>query len=233
MPFFTDDVFKDFVKQYKNGNTLFDGWEFYMKNEDYQVYRRPAHDRNPNLYEYRAIGGWKDVRAATLAHVYLDLDFREKWDKNMKSHQRFTVADSANAEDHYDGLHFEIKYPWPLANRDYVYAMEKRVVRDDETSIDYQVILGESLLASSFPQTKGVVRIDTYKQNICLHPTEDGNGCYVFMDYFDDPKGNIPKSVINWAAKTAVPMFINSLKDACKLFEETYPNKVPSLEHTC
>lgn len=184
MSFFSEETFKDFVKQFKAQGKVSGDWELYVKNSDFTIYRKPALDRNPNLYHYRSIGGWSDVKSETLAQVYLDLDFRKKWDKNMHSHASFKVPD----EEHV-GSHFEMKYPWPLSNRDYAYTMERKLVKDKED--EYQVILGESLPISSFPEQKGVIRIGTYTQNICITPNEDGNGCYVFMDYFDDPQVRI------------------------------------------
>jgi len=35
------------------------------------------------------------------------------------------------------------------------------------------------------------------------------------MHYYDDPKGNIPSMIINWAAKTGVPGFLTNMKKAC------------------
>ena len=244
MPFFPEDTFRDFVRQYKEQTKLDGEWEFYVKNLDFTVYRRPAHDRNPNLFEYRSFGGWTDIKSDTLAHVYLDLEFRKKWDKNMQSHQYFMVEDEQQEKNSHTGNHFEIKYPWPLSNRDYAYTIERKIVKESDGK-QYQVILGESLPSTSFPERKGVIRIDTYMQNICITTGEDGKGCSVFMDYFDDPKasilyiiyindinfhdkqGNIPKSVINWAAKTGVPAFISNLKAACQQYEKEHPNGVP------
>jgi len=40
-------------------------------------------------------------------------------------------------------------------------------------------------------------------------------------------QGNIPKSVINWAAKTGVPAFIGNLKAACRQYEKEHPDGVP------
>ncbi|KAI7904075.1 uncharacterized protein BX663DRAFT_471185 [Cokeromyces recurvatus] len=234
MPFFPDNSFREFVQQYKEHikekeESNKDNWEFYVKNKDFTVYRRPAHDRNPNLFEYRSFGGWDDVEADILAHVYLDLEFRKKWDKNMQSHQYFQVTTSTKEND-YNGNHFEMKYPWPLANRDYVYTIERKIVKDKNEGKEYQVILGESLPSNYFPERKGVIRIDTYMQNICITSTENGKGCIVFMDYFDDPKGNIPKSLINWAAKTGVPTFINNLKAACQEYKKEHPDGTPPLD---
>lgn len=180
MSFFQEEAFKDIVSQFKAESQQVGDWELYVKNKDFTVYRKPAHDRNPHLYQYRAIGGWSDVNAITLANVYLDLDFRKKWDKNMLKHQTFLT------EKGYHGYHFEMKYPWPLSNRDYAYVIERKIVKDKEQ--EYQVILGESLPIDSFPSSKGVIRIESYMQNICI--TKNQDGCLVFMDYFDDPQVN-------------------------------------------
>jgi hypothetical protein len=191
MPFFTQDAFKDFVQQCKQHTELGGDWDFYVKTADFTVYRQKApSDRNPNLYRYRSIGGWSNVKSDTLAHVYLDLEFRKKWDKNMQSHQSFVVEEPTPEIEALDGNHFEMKYPWPLANRDYAYTIERKLVKDVNDGSEYQVILGESLPATSFPELSGVIRIDNYMQNICIGPSEDGKGCIVFMDYFDDPKVN-------------------------------------------
>lgn len=37
-------------------------------------------------------------------------------------------------------------------------------------------------------------------------------------------QGNIPKSVINWAAKIAVPNFVDNLRTACFKYEKENPN---------
>ncbi|KAI8075597.1 hypothetical protein BDF21DRAFT_439439 [Thamnidium elegans] len=217
MPFFTDDAFKDFVTQFKSQD--FGGWEQYIQISDFTVYRKRS-DRNPDLFQYRSVGAWSNVHQATLAHVYLDLPFRKKWDKNMMSYHTTQETD-------YTGYQFEMKYPWPLSNRDYAYAMETKLVRDG-TDNTYQVILGESL--HSFPEgKKGVIRIDTYMQNICI-AADGNNGCMVFMDYFDDPKGSIPKSVINWAAKTGIPTFIENLKSACVQYDKENPTNKAQLD---
>lgn len=225
MSFFGQEAFKDFVQQCKQHTELGSGnWEFYVKTTDFTVYRQKApSDRNPNLYRYRSIGGWSNVKPDTLAHVYLDLEFRKRWDKNMQSHHRFIVNSEGDSKVGHSGNHFEMKYPWPLSNRDYAYTIERKLVKDTEDGGEYQVILGESLPKSSFPEREGVIRIDNYMQNICISPSEDGEGCFVFMDYFDDPKGSIPSSVINWAAKTGVPNFIKSLKNACLQYQQENP----------
>lgn len=36
------------------------------------------------------------------------------------------------------------------------------------------------------------------------------------MHSVDRPGGNIPKSLINWAAKTGIPNYLDKLKKVCK-----------------
>ncbi|KAI8080285.1 uncharacterized protein B0P05DRAFT_586920 [Gilbertella persicaria] len=205
MPFFTEASFIDFLDQFRNQSR--DNWEFYLKTDEFSIYRQPVLDKG--LYRYRSIGIWDDIRPDTLAKVYLDLDYRKQWDKNMESYTLFDFEDEI-------ATHFHMKYPWPLAHRDYTYIIENRIViRDDK---EYQVILGQSLPLDCYPEQKNVIRIDSYEQHICI--TSHYNGCCVLMDYFEDPKGNIPKSVVNWAAKTGVPTFMNNLKNACQQSEK-------------
>ena len=83
MPFQTDD-FIDFAKQFVNPDLS--SWQTYVETPEFKVYRRTS-DRNSSLFEYRIIGGWKDIPARILSHVYLDLAYRKTWDKHMISYK--------------------------------------------------------------------------------------------------------------------------------------------------
>jgi hypothetical protein len=82
MPFHNDD-FIDFAKQFINPDLS--TWQLYVETPEFKVYRRIS-DRNPSLFEYRIIGGWNDIPARVLSHVYLDLAYRKNWDKHMISY---------------------------------------------------------------------------------------------------------------------------------------------------
>jgi hypothetical protein len=36
--------------------------------------------------------------------------------------------------------------------------------------------------------------------------------CDFVMTYFDDPRGSIPKSIVNWVAKSALPSMLETMK---------------------
>lgn len=211
MPF-QNDQFVDFAKEFFNPNLT--KWQSYVETPEFKVYRRTS-DRNTSLFEYRIIGGWKDIPARILSHVYLDLVYRKTWDKHMISFQDL----GSNA------FHYLIKYPWPMSNRDYIYEIEKKKLQTKDGHRLW-AILGDSVndpqILAKVTHEKGVVSIDNYAQRIVI--ADDGaNGSKVLMDYFDDPKGNIPTAVINWAAKTGVPGFMKSLHQACVKFENDHP----------
>ncbi|RUP49821.1 hypothetical protein BC936DRAFT_141352 [Jimgerdemannia flammicorona] len=177
MPF-PASQFTEFLTQFTTQD--FQGWAFYAETSQFKVYRRLS-ARNPSLYEYRCVGGFPDVPANILSHVYLDLEYRRSWDKNMISYTLLRP----------DTYHYLIKYPWPLHNRDYIYEIVRRRVAlpgaADGAELAY-VIIGDSVLDIQKPPEKGVTRIDNYLQKIVILASEDGKGSRVLLDYFDDPK---------------------------------------------
>ncbi|OZJ02898.1 hypothetical protein BZG36_04921 [Bifiguratus adelaidae] len=215
---FQDSDFVHFASQLAQPDL--NGWDYYIQTPDFKVYRKKSM-RNPNLFEYKCIGAYKNVKPHVLARVYLDLEYRRQWDRNMLGYQELRP----------DKFHYTIKYPWPMSNRDYVYEIVKRKVVQQDGSSAY-VILGDSIKDHDVPVKNGVVRIDNYLQKVAIHATEDGNGSAVVLDYFDDPKGNIPTAVINWAAKTGVPGFMKSLQDACIKFQKDHPDFTPDTDET-
>ncbi|KAF9899811.1 hypothetical protein BX616_002833 [Lobosporangium transversale] len=59
------------------------------------------------------------------------------------------------------------------------------------------------------------VRVEEYRQDVVMVPSEDQKGCHVWFGYFDDPKGHIPSSIVNWATKHGIPGFLKAIQDAC------------------
>ncbi|KAG0318156.1 hypothetical protein BGZ97_004255 [Linnemannia gamsii] len=171
-------------------------WEVFAEVANFRVFRRSV--TGSALKEYKVLGSYPDLPVRYLLRAYTDLDLRKTWDKNMSSWQPLDN----------DRLHFVAKFPWPLSPRDYVY--ELRVQKFDNGVV---CINGKSVVDDKMPEKSGVVRVDEFRQDVIIQPTEDGKGCNIWFGYFDNPKGNIPTSIINWAAKSGVPAFLNSLRD--------------------
>uniref|UniRef100_A0A8C1QRT9 Phosphatidylcholine transfer protein n=1 Tax=Cyprinus carpio TaxID=7962 RepID=A0A8C1QRT9_CYPCA len=118
-------------------------------------------------------------------------------------------------------IYWEVKYPLPLSNRDYVYVRERRDL--DVGGRKIWVVLAKSWSVPLCPEKKGVIRVEDYKQSLALE--SDGSGSTkVFMNYFDNPGGMIPTWLVNWAAKTGVPAFLTDMKKACSNYSSYCKN---------
>ncbi|KAF9022987.1 hypothetical protein CPC16_009261 [Podila verticillata] len=192
---FTEDQATKALAELENPDVS--SWELFSEVPNFKVYRRAV--AGSALKEYKVLGGFPDLPARYLLRAYTDLDLRMKWDKHMVSWKELP--------DH--RLHFVAKFPWPLSPRDYVYEL-----RVQEFPGGVYGINGKSVVDEAVPAKSSVVRVDEFRQDVLIQPTEDDAGCNIWFGYYDNPKGNIPSSIINWAAKSGVPGFLNALKDA-------------------
>ncbi|MCJ8749435.1 hypothetical protein PDJAM_G00176320 [Pangasius djambal] len=128
-------------------------------------------------------------------------------------------------EKDYDGqkaIYWEVKYPFPLSNRDYVYVRERRDLQVNGRKI--WVVLARSSAVSHCPEKSGIIRVKDYKQTVAME-TDGAQGTKIFMNYFDNPGGNIPAWLINWAAKSGVPGFLKDMQDACTKYATYCKNR--------
>ncbi|GCB81437.1 hypothetical protein scyTo_0021395, partial [Scyliorhinus torazame] len=142
------------------------------------------------LYEYKIYGTFSDYVPELYVDMYMDLEYRKQWDSYVKELY----------EQECDGqkvIYWEVKYPFPLSNRDV-----------------------------SFPVLKCPVAFLTVVQSspVGWRGTAWGIqisfGLEMFMHYFDNPGGMIPAFVINWAAKSGVPSFLKEMQKACANYPE-------------
>ncbi|XP_058025407.1 phosphatidylcholine transfer protein isoform X2 [Ahaetulla prasina] len=140
----------------------------------------------------------------------MDLNYRTKWDQYVKNVREKT-------QDGKTAIYWEVKFPFPLANRDYVFVRERQDMELDGQKI--YVILAKSVNTVKFSEKPGIVRVKNFRQGVAF--ASDGKkGCKVFMTYFDDPGGKLPSWVVNWAAKTGVPNFLKDMQKACQSYRK-------------
>lgn len=179
------------------------GWELFTETMGVKIYRR--YDQETGLYEYKVYGTMSSCPADLCADVYMDLTYRKHWDSYVKELY----------EKDFDGqgaIYWEVKYPFPLSNRDYVYVRERRDLDVDGRRI--HVVLARSAPQTPCPEKKGVIRVCDYKQSLAIE-SDGATGTKMFMHYFDNPGGSIPSWLINWAAKSGVPGFLKEMQKAC------------------
>ncbi|XP_074967130.1 phosphatidylcholine transfer protein isoform X2 [Phalacrocorax aristotelis] len=138
----------------------------------------------------------------------MDLDFRKQWDLYAKELYEKT----------YDGekvVYWEVKYPFPLSNRDYVYIRECQEL--DVNGQKIWVVLAQGVSVPQCPERPGIIRVKTYKQNLAVE-SDGKTGSKVYMYYVDNPGGRIPLWLVNWAAKSGVPAFMKDAIKACRCY---------------
>jgi len=197
-------------------NTRLDGFDFFTESvkESVQckIYRK--YEQVSGLYEYKIMGSISDVLPDVCKQVYMDLEYRKNWDEYVNELYEF--------EEGMHCIYWNVNYPWPMSNRDYIYT---RALRELEiNNIPTVVVLAESNLSTKTPERSGVVRVKDYHQSLVIQG--DGMvGTKAFMHYFDNPGGLIPSWLINWGAKTGVPTFLSSMRSACLGYEEYVSKK--------
>ena len=104
------------------------------------------------------------------------------------------------------GDHMRIMYeqsnaPWPVSNRDMVYA-QRYVERPDGI-----MILNKSI-DIGVPENKGVVRAEVLFSSIYLKRIGDGSSTELTSVGSIDPKGSIPNAIVNKSAKKQITKII-------------------------
>lgn len=208
-----------------------DGWEQMFKTKGFDeamggarhhgmsvtFWRKPTAD-TPGVFEYMLLGT-APFTSALLFNVIDDLDRRKEWDPNCALVHWLHKAEKFQGT---DILHMEVAYPFPLANRDYVFSRKsERFHEDDGKSY---VTLCEVTTHVERPESRTPIRVIDFHQKFLIKP-KTVDSCLFVIATRDDPRGRIPKSVVNWAIRKALPALADSLFERCKACEGMYPEE--------
>ncbi|CAG9312305.1 unnamed protein product [Blepharisma stoltei] len=87
-------------------------------------------------------------------------------------------------------IYNSFKSPWPVTNRDFVFAAKSVSLGDDA------LIVLISITTALCPEKKGFVRGEMKSSGYLVHPVDE-NSCVLTSIISTDPKGSIPQSVVN------------------------------------
>jgi len=94
-------------------NIKLDGYEFFTESVkesvECKIYRK--HVETSGLYEYKIMGSLEDVGPDVCKQVYMDLEYRKKWDEYVKE---LYECDDEGVQ----SIYWNVNYPWPMSNRD-------------------------------------------------------------------------------------------------------------------
>ncbi|XP_024613451.1 phosphatidylcholine transfer protein isoform X1 [Neophocaena asiaeorientalis asiaeorientalis] len=205
---FSEEQFREAFAELQQPALSGADWELLVETFGISIYR--LLDQQTGLYEYKVFGFLEDCSPDLLADVFMDLDYRKQWDQYVKE----LYEKECNGE---AVVYWEVKYPFPMSNRDYVYVRQRRELDHEGQKI--HVILAQSTSMPQFPEKSGVIRVKQYKQSLAIQ-SDGKRGSKVFMYYFDNPGGQIPSWLINWAAKKGVPNFLKDMTKACQNYHK-------------
>ncbi|XP_034268380.1 phosphatidylcholine transfer protein isoform X2 [Pantherophis guttatus] len=164
-PAFTEDQFLAVSKELVSLSARPDTWQLLTNVQGLCIYR--VYDEKSGLYEYKIYSILTDCSPELCADVYMDLNYRTKWDQYVKNVREKT-------QDGKTAIYWEVKFPFPLANRDYVFVRERQDMELDGQKI--YVILAKSVNTVKFSEKPGIVRVKNFRQGVAF--ASDGKkGC--------------------------------------------------------
>jgi hypothetical protein len=170
-----------------------------------EIYRRPmSTGKNSNLFEYFTRGTWKDLHPERLFFSGLDHDYRKSWDENVLEIALLDQVPHGDESSPSETLHWVNKFPFPLANREYVY-VRRGVLVGGSTF----VILSRHTPHSAKPVKSSPVRVEPMTQRFVMRA--DGNDTRFALLYADDLGGAIPSWLLNAAASKLIPGMIDQM----------------------
>ena len=158
-------------------------WEMVKEDQHLMVYARKAeHSKIKEIkVETEVTGSLSSVIA-----VLRDIDAYPDWIYNLKSARQLPQA---TAQENF--YYSEIKFPWPLSNRDYI--ARSQLVQD---TLSRAITIDVVGLPEELPKNKGIVRIPEMRINWELTPI-DSNRVKIMYHLHSDPGGSVPAWLIN------------------------------------
>ncbi|XP_074646099.1 phosphatidylcholine transfer protein-like isoform X2 [Tubulanus polymorphus] len=176
-----------------------DGYEFLSVPRSLGVTVFRSLDRDSGIFQYKFYGVLPDVSPDVCAQVYVDLEYRKAWDRTVKELEYIPTRIGA--------VYLEMKFPWPMSNRDYVYDRELRQLVYNGRTV--WVMLAKSLTLPEVPEKRDVVRVTDFVQTIAV--TSD-----VYMKIFNNPGGSIPVWLINSLTKSGIAQHVYRMQAICR-----------------
>uniref|UniRef100_UPI0037E84836 START domain containing 14 n=1 Tax=Semicossyphus pulcher TaxID=241346 RepID=UPI0037E84836 len=202
-----DAAFTDFRKQCLSAGN----WLNKYDNNGMQVWVEvPASKGNnaPKIHKIKCKMTIKDVSAATMYDVLHDSQYRKKWDPSMLD--SFDIARlSTNADVGY----YSWRCPRPITNRDVVSLRSWRVM-DDE-----YIIINFSVKHPNYPPRRNLVRAISLLTGYLIKPTGPNSCSFIYLSQAD-PKGSLPKWVVNKASQALAPKVMRCVHKAGQDYPE-------------
>lgn len=175
-------------------------WEKVKDKDGVEVFRGDV--AGTNVVAFRGVS----VIDAPISHVVsviYDVSRIKEWMSDLDS-SRVILQKSTFEKIEYN----RTKAPWPISDRDFVYSVDVKVNKADKT-VD---ILIENAVHEGAPEVKGVVRGELRSSRYLLRSIDNGLKTHIEVEILADPKGSIPKWVVNFFQRGWPSNTINGIR---------------------
>ncbi|XP_053329991.1 START domain-containing protein 10-like [Spea bombifrons] len=194
-----DSLFLSFRTQCESN----EGWVCTYSKSGTGVWLKPPTDKASLIHTVKGCMTFPDVSADTVYDVLHDTAYRRKWDLSMIE-TRDIAQLSANADVGY----YSWKCPKPLKNRDVV-TLRSWLLLDE-----FYMIINFSVKHKLYPPRKDMIRAVSHLAGYLIKITGP-NSCILTYLAQVDPRGSLPKWVVNKSSQYLAPKILRKLYKAC------------------
>lgn len=208
-------------------------WTKIYDKKDLLIWRRKIgydNESGADIYEHKVLGRFDDLTPIEYYQVQIDLAYRTEWDFLIKMLKMISKDAVSNTE----LVRWVSKFPYPLADREYMFVRRYCIEPDEKLLI---------LINRGIPEVEDLsyeshtVKVTQYKSNTIIIPYTDFDrpGLYYIIQYYDVNKAKIPKLAYKWIASSGLPDYVAklhkaTLKQRLKHDEETDKNLMETFE---
>ncbi|KAA8493150.1 Phosphatidylcholine transfer protein [Porphyridium purpureum] len=193
--------------------TKADEWEELTRSGDpanstdaLMMWRKPMPS---GAFQYCVFGA-APYSADTLFYVCNDLEYHKTWDTSCGEIYVKRVVDEPSRT---ELCYWEVVYPWPMSHRDYSYVKRTRTDTVDQKQMF--VMYSKAVVDTDLPEKPKIVRVTDYFSKSAIMQGATPNDCKFLLFMYEDPRGSIPKTVLNFFVAKGLPSFLKTLYSAC------------------
>lgn len=166
---------------------------------------------NSNIKLLKAVTSFQDVPAALVFDVVHDSEYRKKWDHDMLDMKEICKVSVNNTVSYYAA-----KCPTPIKSRDVVFLSSWIAYPNMRDPVEY-IMINKSVSHTTYPPRKDMVRAISINTGYLIKPTGPQSCQFIYLTQFD-PRGSIPKWVVNKFAQIFTPKVISRIYKAARKY---------------
>ncbi|CAJ1065658.1 START domain-containing protein 10 [Xyrichtys novacula] len=179
-----------------------EGWTLKYNRDGMTVWTQRL-EEGKSVHRFKCRMVCKEVSAETMYDVLHDIEYRKKWDSNVI--ETFDIGKlTVNADVGY----YSWKCPGPLRNRDVITLRSWLPIGKD------YIIMNYSVKHHKYPPKKDLVRAVSIQTGYLIQ-CQGPKSCALTYLAQVDPRGSLPKWVVNKSTQLLAPHALKKINKAC------------------